>query len=67
MVAGHRSMFDIGWGEWIVILFVVLLVVGPKKIPVVARNFGRALRGFQHGMKEFTDEIKKDIEPPKGK
>ncbi|MDO8494500.1 MAG: twin-arginine translocase TatA/TatE family subunit [Deltaproteobacteria bacterium] len=50
---------SIGWGEWGVIFVIALLVFGSKRLPVIARQAGRAIRQFQHGMKELTDEIKK--------
>lgn len=38
---------DIGPLEWIVILAIVLLIVGPKKLPELARGLGRGIRGFK--------------------
>ena len=36
-------MFDIGMPEMIVIFIVALLVLGPKKLPEVARALGKGL------------------------
>ncbi len=46
-----------GW-ELLLILFVVLLLFGAKRIPDLARGLGKGLREF----KEATNEIKTDIE-----
>ncbi|TRX55568.1 twin-arginine translocase TatA/TatE family subunit [Fulvivirga sp. M361] len=46
-----------GW-EWIVIILVVLIFFGAKKIPELARGLGKGIREF----KDATKEIKKDIE-----
>ena len=46
-----------GW-EWVIIVLVVLLLFGAKKIPELARGLGRGIREF----KDATKEIKKDIE-----
>lgn len=46
-----------GW-EWIVIILVVLIFFGAKKIPELARGLGRGIREF----KDATKEIKKDID-----
>lgn len=46
-----------GW-EWVVIILVVLIFFGAKKIPELARGLGRGIREF----KDATKEIKKDIE-----
>lgn len=50
-------MFEIGTGEVIILLFVVLIFLGPKRIPDVARMLGRALREFHRA----KDEIKEGI------
>jgi sec-independent protein translocase protein TatA len=41
---------NIGWQGLIVILVIVLLVFGPKRIPEIARSLGR-------GMREFKDSV----------
>mgnify|MGYP001792722124 CR=1 FL=1 len=46
-----------GW-EWIIIILVVLIFFGAKKIPELARGLGKGIREF----KAATKEIKKDIE-----
>ena len=55
------SLFAIGmpggW-EWIVIILVVLIFFGAKKIPELARGLGKGIREF----KDDTKEIKQDIE-----
>jgi sec-independent protein translocase protein TatA len=48
-----------GW-EWIIILVVVLLVFGGKKIPELMKGIGKGIRGFKDGMKEIEDDIKDD-------
>ena len=52
-------MFDIGWGEWVLIFVLILLFFGPKKLPEVARSLGRTINQFQRGFKEFKNEIEK--------
>lgn len=46
-----------GW-EWVIIILVVLIFFGAKKIPELARGLGRGIREF----KDATKEIKKDID-----
>ena len=41
-----------------IILFVILLLFGAKKIPDLARGFGRGIREF----KDATKEIKKEVD-----
>ena len=47
----------IGTSEIIVILFVALLLFGPKRIPEIARGLGKGMNEF----KKATSEIKKEI------
>lgn len=50
-------MFGIGTSELIVILGVALIVVGPKKLPDLAKSLGKGLREFR----QATDKIKETI------
>ena len=45
--------------EWIIILVVVLLLFGGKKIPELMRGLGKGVKSFKQGMKEAKDEINK--------
>ncbi|MFN8257329.1 MAG: twin-arginine translocase TatA/TatE family subunit [Bacteroidales bacterium] len=47
----------IGGSEIFLVLFVVLLLFGSKKIPEVAKGLGKGMREF----KRATDEIKREI------
>lgn len=46
-----------GTGEIIVILAVVLLLFGAKRIPELARGIGRGVSSFRQGLNEVADEI----------
>lgn len=48
-----------GW-ELIVILFVVLILFGGKKLPEFARNLGKGVREFKKASQGIVDEI--DVE-----
>ncbi|PTX14592.1 sec-independent protein translocase protein TatA [Pontibacter mucosus] len=48
----------LGGTEVVLILFVILLLFGAKRIPELARGLGRGIREF----KDATKEIKSDIE-----
>lgn len=50
-----------GW-EWIIILLVILLLFGGKKIPELMKGVGRGIKSFKEGMQEAKDEINKPAE-----
>ena len=52
-------MFNMGGTELILILFVVLLFFGAKKLPELARGLGRGIREFKDATKEVKDNIEK--------
>lgn len=56
---------SIGWQEILVILLIVLLLFGGKKIPELMRGLGKGVKNFKEGMKDVEGdmkEIKKEIE-----
>ncbi len=65
-------MFGIGMTELLVILGVALLVVGPKRLPELARSLGRAMGEFRrastdlrHQLQEAADDVRREPEPEK--
>ena len=51
----------LGMPELIVILIVILLLFGAKKIPELMKGAGKGVRAFKDGMKEVTpDETTKE-------
>ena len=59
---------SLGFWEILLIVLVVILLFGGKKIPELMRGLGKGVKNFKAGMKEVEDdakEIKKDIESDK--
>ena len=46
-----------GFGEWFVLLAVVLVVVGPHKLPAAARKFGSYYAKFRRAAESFKRQI----------
>lgn len=44
-------MFNIGWPELILILFVCLLLFGAGRLPEIARQLGKAIQEFKRAIK----------------
>ena len=55
-------MFGIGMPEMLLILAIALIVIGPKKLPDLAKSLGRALREFKKATSELTESIELDSE-----
>lgn len=50
--------------HWLVVLAVIVLVFGTKKIRNLGGDLGAAVRGFKQGMKEKDDEPPAQLEEP---
>jgi len=50
-------MFGIGMPEMILILAVALIVLGPKKLPDLAKSLGKALGEFKKATRELKESI----------
>ena len=57
-------MFGLGSTELIMILFVILLIFGGKKLPELAKGLGQSIKEFGKARKEIdevTDQVKDDL------
>lgn len=50
---------NIGTGEILLILLIVLIFFGAKKIPDLAQGLGKGVREFRKAMRDVQDEIEK--------
>ena len=53
-------MFGIGMPELLLILAVALIVIGPKKLPDLAKSLGKAMGEFKRATNDLKQSIEKD-------
>jgi Tat protein translocase TatB subunit len=61
-------MFGIGVQELIIIAIIALLIVGPKKLPDLAKTLGKGFRDFKNATDGVTEDLKdalKEEDKPK--
>ncbi|MGD9852578.1 MAG: twin-arginine translocase TatA/TatE family subunit [Nitrospirales bacterium] len=52
-------MFGLGAMEILVILVIAFLLFGPKELPEIGKQVGKAVKGF----KETTEDLRQSVEP----
>ena len=53
-------MGNLGLSELLVIVVIALLVIGPRRLPEVARALGEAARAFQDAMRGASEKTSRD-------
>jgi sec-independent protein translocase protein TatA len=48
-------MFNLGFGEVLVILLIILILFGPSKLPELAKGMGNAIKEFKKAMREDAE------------
>src|SRR5438445_12342859 len=51
------AIFNLGGGEIILILALILMLFGAKKLPDLAKGLGTGIKEFKKATREVTDEI----------
>ena len=54
-------MFDIGWGELVVIGIVALITIGPKELPTVLRTLGQYMAKVRRMASEFQGQFQEAL------
>jgi Tat protein translocase TatB subunit len=58
-------MFGIGFQELIIIAVIALIVVGPKKLPDLAKTLGKSFGEFKKATEGMTEELKDTLKEDK--
>ncbi|OFY63173.1 MAG: preprotein translocase [Bacteroidetes bacterium RIFCSPLOWO2_02_FULL_36_8] len=53
---------NFGWGEITIILFIVLLLFGAKKIPELAKGIGQGIKEFRNASKNVQENVTKETD-----
>ena len=56
------DFFGIGIGEVIVILILAIMILGPRKVPEIARTIGKMGRAFRKVTYDFTNEVTREVD-----
>ena len=48
--------------HWLIVLAIVVLIFGTKRLPSIGKDIGDAMRGFKKGLRD--DDAKPDVTPP---
>jgi sec-independent protein translocase protein TatB len=70
-------MFNIGPGELVVILILALVLLGPEKLPEMARTVGKGMRELKRATEDLKDQVETEfykldenkppvVKPPEG-
>lgn len=55
-------MGPIGLGEFLLIILIVAVILGPEKMPDLARQAGKMVRSVRKELKKFDDSIQGEVE-----
>jgi sec-independent protein translocase protein TatA len=56
------ALFNLGGGEIILILALILILFGARKLPELAKGLGQGIKEFKKATREVTDEIQSSMD-----
>jgi len=58
------ALFDLGGGQILLIMALILIFFGARRIPELAKGLGQGIKEFKKATREVTDEIHNAAENP---
>lgn len=55
---------SVGLPELLIVLVVILLIFGPRRLPEMAKGIGQAVREFRKGIRDMKEDIDRDDSSP---
>ena len=52
--------------HWIILIVIIMLVFGPKKLPELGNSLGRSINGFKKGLADVQDEVSSSVSMAEG-
>lgn len=62
MIPVLAIMGSIGWPEMLLILVLVLIFFGPRRLPEIAEAMGKSIRKFKSATQDASREVRREIE-----
>jgi sec-independent protein translocase protein TatA len=56
-IPGFLLIGPLGWSELLIILIIVLIFFGPRKLPDVAEAIGKSIQKFRRASKDIKEEL----------
>ena len=60
------NFFNIGTAELLLVFVIALIVVGPRRLPEIAKSFGKIVSDVRKMSQEFTGDIMREVNAPAG-
>lgn len=55
----------LGWQELVLILLIVMMLFGAKRLPEIARSMGKSMKEFKDATKGLADDVKSGLDETK--
>ena len=59
---GPAFLTGLGWPEILLILALVLVLFGPKRLPEIAEAMGKSIRKFKSATNDATRDVKRELD-----